>query len=64
MEIPWLGVESDLQLPAYATDTAMPDPSRICDLHCSSGQHQVLNPVSKARDQTQILRDINQIKFF
>ena len=64
MEIPWLGVESDLQLPAYATDTAMPDPSRIWDLHCSSGQHQVLNPVSKARDQTQILRDINQVKFF
>ena len=28
-----LGVESELWLPAYATVTAMPDPSCICDLH-------------------------------
>ena len=32
MEVPWLGVESQLQLPAYATATAMPDPSRIYTL--------------------------------
>ena len=28
MEVPRLGVESELQLLAYATVTAMPDPSR------------------------------------
>ena len=31
-----LGVESELQLPAYTIATAMWDPSRICDPHCSS----------------------------
>ena len=36
VEIPRLGFESELQLPAYTTATAMPDPSPICDLHCSS----------------------------
>ena len=40
---------------AYATDTATPDLSRICDLHCSLQQHRVLNPLSKARDQSLIL---------
>ena len=34
-----------------------PDPSHICDLHQSSRQHQVLNPVRKARDRTHILTD-------
>ena len=32
MEVPRLGVESDLQLPAYATAIATPDPSCVCDL--------------------------------
>ena len=36
MEIPQLGVESELQLPAYATAIARPDPSPVCDLHHSS----------------------------
>ena len=31
MEVPRLGVESELQLPAYTTDTVMPDPCHICD---------------------------------
>ena len=35
-EVPRLGVPSELQLPAYTT--AMPDPSRIGDLHHSSQQ--------------------------
>ena len=34
MEVPSLGVESELL--AYTTATAMPDPSRVCDLHHSS----------------------------
>ena len=61
MEIPRLRVKSELELPAYATATAMPDPSRICDLHHSSQQCWILNPLSKARDQTCILMDTSQI---
>ena len=30
MEVPRPGVETDLQLPAYITTTAKPDPSHIC----------------------------------
>ena len=50
MEVPRLGVASELLLPIYTTATAMPDPNRICDLHCSSWQRQILNPLSEARD--------------
>ena len=49
MEIPRLGVESELQLPAYVTATAMQDPSLVCDLHHSSQQCQILNPLSEIR---------------
>ena len=42
----------ELELPAYATVTATQDPSLVFDEHHSSGQHQSLNPLSKARDQT------------
>ena len=61
MDVPRLGPESELQLPAYNTATAMPDLSSICDLHHSSQQHQILNPLSKARDQTHILMDTSQV---
>ena len=30
-----------------------PDLSHVCDLHHSSWQHQILNPLSKARDCTE-----------
>ena len=50
VEIPRLGVESELQLLAYATATATRDLSLVCDLHHSSWQHWILNPLSKARD--------------
>ena len=30
----------------------MQDLSRVCDLHHSSQQHRVINPLSKGRDQT------------
>ena len=52
MEVPRLWVRMERQLPAYATATAMQDLSHICDLHHSSHQRQILNPLSKARDQT------------
>ena len=50
MEVPRLGVKLDLQLPAYTTAMAVPDPSHIGNLHQSSGQYPILNPPSKARD--------------
>ena len=60
-----LGVESEPQLPAYttATDTATWDPSHICNLHYSSWQHQIFNPLSEARDQTLVLMDISQVHY-
>ena len=50
MEFPRLGVKLELQLLAYTTATAMPDLSHVCDLHHSSWQHWILNPLSEARD--------------
>ena len=49
VEVPRLGVESDLQPPAYATATETPDLSRIYDLHHSSRQCWILNPLRRAR---------------
>ena len=62
-EVPRLQVESELQLLAYTVDTVTQDPSHICDLHHSSGQHQILNPLSKARDQTPKLIVPSRIHF-
>ena len=61
MEVPRLGVELDLKLPAYATATATQDASHGCDLHQSSQQLRILNPVSEARDRTHILMDTNRV---
>ena len=36
----------------------MPDLSHVCDLHHSSEQHQILNPLRKARGQTYVLMDV------
>ena len=47
MEVPRLGVELELQLPAFATATATPDPSLVCNLHHSSQQRRILKPLSK-----------------
>uniref|UniRef100_A0A8D0T181 Serine/threonine-protein kinase RIO1 n=1 Tax=Sus scrofa TaxID=9823 RepID=A0A8D0T181_PIG len=55
VEAPRLGIQSELQLPTYTTATAMPDPSHVYDLHHSSQQHQILNPLSEARDRTCVL---------
>ena len=57
MEVPRLGVESELQLLAYTTATATMDLSHICDLCRSLQQHRILNPLSEARNQTRILTD-------
>jgi len=63
MEIPRLGVELELQLPAYTTATAMWDPSRICDLHHSSRQCWILDPLSKARDRTHIFTNTSWVRW-
>ena len=55
------GVELELQPPAYATATATADLSHIFSLYHSSWQLQILNPLSKARDQTCILMDTSQV---
>ena len=61
MEVPKLGVESELQLPATAT--AMWDPSCVCNLYHSSQQCRIPNPLSEARDRPCILTDTSQIRF-
>ena len=48
MEVPMLGIESELQLWAYTTATAMQDRSHICDLYHSLWQCWILNPLRKA----------------
>ena len=60
MQVPRLGVKSELQLVAYTTATAMPDPSRVYSLHQSSW---VLNSMSEARAQTHILLVTSRIPF-
>ena len=57
MEIPRLGVESDLHLSAYTTATATWDPSHFFNVHHRSWQHRILNPPSEARNQTCIFGD-------
>ena len=57
MGVPRLGVESELQMPAYATATAKWDPSHICDPHHSSQQHQIPDLLSQGRDSNRLLRD-------
>ena len=48
MEVARLGVELELQLLVYTTATAMPDLNCVCDLHHSSWQCRILNPLSGA----------------
>ena len=54
MEVPRLGVEMELQA---ATAAALQGPSSVFDLHHGSRQCRILNPLSKARDQTRIVMD-------
>ena len=63
MEVPRLGIKSELQPPAYTTAIATQDPSHVCDLYLSLGQCWILNPVSEARDWTCVLMDTSRIRF-
>ena len=57
MEVPRLRAESELQLQAHTTATRTPEPRHICDPCHSLRQRQILNPLSKARDQTGIFTE-------
>ena len=65
MEVPRLGVEWELQLPANTTAiaTAMQYLSLVCDLHHSSQQRRILNPLCEARDRTRNLTVPSWIDF-
>ena len=50
---------SELQLPAMTTK----DQNHVCDLYHSSRQHWILNPLSEARDRTQILMGTGWVRY-
>ena len=56
MEVLRRGVELEVQLPAYATATATWDLSYIFDLHHSSWQHQIPDPLSEPMELNLHLR--------
>ena len=59
VEVPRLGVKSELHPPAYTAATAMADPSHsYYSLHHSSWQCPIFNPLSEARDGTHILMTV------
>ena len=62
MELPRLGVQSELQPPVYTTAIATWDLSLVCDLHRSSQQRQILNSLSKDRDRIRNLTALSQIR--
>ena len=55
MEVPGLGVKSELQLPVYTTAKATSDLSCIWDLRLNMPHRQMLNPLCMAWDWTPIL---------
>ena len=64
MEVPSLGIKSEVQLlaTATATVTAKQYLSCVCDVHHSSRQCGILNPLSEARDSRNLM-DTSQIHF-
>ena len=63
MEVPRLGVKSELELLAYTTAIATWDLSLVCNLYHSSWQYRILNPLSEARDQMHILMDTSWVHY-
>ena len=55
----WIGA---IAAGLHHTATATWDPSRVCDLHHSSWQRQILNSLSEARDQAHNLMVPSQIR--
>ena len=63
MEVPRLGVESELWLLVTVTATVMQHLSHICDLQHSSQQWQISDPLREAMDGNYILMDTSWILF-
>ena len=63
MEVPTLGVKSELQLLAYTTAIASQVGASFSTKTAAQGKHQILKSMSKARGQTHILMDISWIPF-
>ena len=63
MEVPRVGVESELHLLPYTTAIATQDLNRIFDIHHSSQQCWILNPLMEARDRIRNLMVPSQICF-
>ena len=61
MEVSRLG---ELCLLAYTTATATPDLSQVCDLYSSSQQCWIFNPLNKSKDQSLVLMDTRQIRYY
>ena len=59
----WVRRKWELQLWAYTTATATPEPSHICELRHNVWQCWILNSLSKARDQTCLFMDTNRVVF-
>ena len=55
VEVPRLGVQSELQLLPHTTATAVPDLSCVCDLHHSAWQRWILNTLSRSGDTSRNL---------
>ena len=63
MEVPGQGVELELQLPAYTTATATPNPGRIYNLHHGSWLCWILTLLSKAGIKPASSMDISRVHF-
>ena len=61
MEVPRLGVKSELQLPFYTTATAMQDLSQVYNLSTAHHNARSLNPLSKIRDLACILTNTSRV---
>ena len=63
VEVPRLGVKSELHLVAYTTATATGYLSSICNQHHSCWKCWMPDPLSDAKDPTHILMDTSWIRF-
>ena len=63
MEVPRLGVESDCSCQPTPQPQATHNSRYICNLHHSSQQCRMLNPLRGARDGIRILMDASWVRF-
>ena len=63
LEVPGLGVSSELHLPAYATVTQHQIWAASVTYTTSHGQCRILNPLRRDSDQTCVLMDTPRVRF-